>query len=226
MNAIGLGFIAVTAVCYWALAILLRRTDLSLRPLNLGIASWLLFSAVLAYFGFFENFERIPPRIAMFAGIQTIALVYLVFFSRFAGALSRLSSESIYALQSFRFPVEILLTFLMAEKLLPREMTWAGWNFDIVTGITALVMSYLAYKKRLTRKLELVWNLMGLGLVLWVAFVGMLSAPTPLRLFETEPPNFIVGYFPFHFLPQFLVPLAIALHLIVLRRLRVKESPV
>ncbi len=226
MNSIGLGFIAVTAVCYWVVAILLRKTDLSLRPLNLGIASWLLFSTVLGYYGFFENFERIPPRIGMFALIQIIAVIYLVFFSQYAETLGKLSSENIYALQSFRIPVEFLLTFLMAEKLLPREMTWAGWNFDIVTGVTALVMSYLAYKKRLTRNLELVWNVMGLGLVLWVVFVGVFSAPTPLRLFETEPPNFIVGYFPFHFLPQFLVPLAIALHLIVLRRLRVKESPV
>lgn len=225
MTLIGLGFIGVTVICYWALAVILHKTDPSLRRVNVGVGAWLLFSAILGYIGFFENFERLPPRIGMFAFIEWFALIYLVFFSRFKDALAKVSGESIYALQSFRIPVEFLLSFLMAERLLPREMTWAGWNFDILTGVTALGMAFLAYKKRLNRKIELVWNFAGLGLVLWVMCTGLLSAP-PLRLIQTEPPTFIVGYFPFNFLPQFLVPLAITLHLIVLRRHLVKESPV
>lgn len=226
MNAIGLGFIGLTAVCYWALAVILRKADSGLRSVSVGVAAWLLFSAVLAYFGFFENFERFPPRIGMFAFLELIAICFLVYFSKFSDALLKISDESLYALQSFRIPLEILLVYLASEKLLPREMTWLGWNFDVVIGLSALAMSYLAYKRKLTKTLELVWNVIGLCSVAGVAMVGLFSAPTVIRLIHTEPPNFIIGFFPFQFLPHFLVPLAMTLHLIALRRLRLKESPV
>lgn len=226
MTAIGLGFIGLTVVCYWALALILRKTEASLRPVSVGIASWLLFSAVLAYFGFFENFERFPPRIGMFSFLELIAILFLVYFSKFSDALTKISNESLYALQSFRIPLEILMVYLAAEKLLPRQMTWLGWNFDVAIGITALGMSYLAYKQRLTRKLELIWNVVGLISAISIAMTGLFSAPTIIQLIPAEPPTFVIGYFPFQFLPHFLLPLAITLHLIVLRRLRLKESPV
>ena len=66
----------------------------------------------------------------------------------------------------------------------------------------------------------LVWNLMGLALLVTIVVISILSLPMPLRVFINEPANTIVTRFPFIWLPGFLVPLAYTLHLFALRKLK------
>lgn len=43
--------------------------------------------------------------------------------------------------QAFRVPLEALLHRLHLEQGLPEQMTYAGWNFDIVTGALAIALA-------------------------------------------------------------------------------------
>ncbi|HKQ78896.1 MAG TPA: hypothetical protein VJ810_34675 [Blastocatellia bacterium] len=61
---------------------------------------------------------------------------------------------------------------------------------------------------------------MGLALLINIVTIAILSAPTPLRKFFNEPANTFVTYFPFVWLPAFLVQAAWFGHLLVFRRLR------
>jgi hypothetical protein len=65
----------------------------------------------------------------------------------------------------------------------------------------------------------IVWNVMGLLLLVNIVTIALLSMPTPFQYFHNEPMNTIVLKFPFVFLPGLLVPLAYGLHFLSLRQL-------
>ena len=49
---------------------------------------------------------------------------------------------------------------------------------------------------------------------------GLLSAPTRFQVFHTAPPNAIIARFPFIWLPCVLVAVALLLHVLSLRQMR------
>jgi hypothetical protein len=51
-----------------------------------------------------------------------------------------------------------------------------------------------------------------------------MTAPGPFRLLESEVPNLVVGTFPFVYLPGFLAPTAVALHVLSLRGLASRQD--
>jgi hypothetical protein len=79
------------------------------------------------------------------------------------------------------------------------------------------VVAWLAAHNRLSTWSLLAWNLIGLGLLVNVVTIAMLSAPTPFRVFLTEPATTIVTYAPYVWLPAFIVQAALFGHLLVFR---------
>jgi hypothetical protein len=57
-------------------------------------------------------------------------------------------------------------------------------------------------------------------LLLNIVVIAILSMPTPLRHFHNEPANTFIAYFPYIWLPAFLVQVALFGHLLVFRWLR------
>jgi cytochrome c biogenesis factor len=123
-----------------------------------------------------------------------------------------------------RVPVEATLFYLLTYKAIPQIMTFEGRNFDILSGLTAPVVYYLAFVQgKMGRKGLLIWNVVCLALVINIVSIGLLSAPLPIQQFGFEQPNIGVLYFPFNLLPSFVVPAVIFAHLAEIRRLlRVK----
>jgi small-conductance mechanosensitive channel len=99
-------------------------------------------------------------------------------------------------------------------------MSFSGYNFDIVTGASALVVSALASRGKAPPWLVAAWNAYGILCLCVIAVVAMLSSPM-LRAFGDDPAhvNRWVTEFPFVWLPAVLVVAAIAGHVIVARRL-------
>jgi hypothetical protein len=83
------------------------------------------------------------------------------------------------------------------------------------------VVAYACFVKRAwPERVAVWWNVAGIVILLNVVVHAQLSAPTPFRVFETEPPTTFIGDVPYIWLPAFLVPLAWLLHLLSLRQLR------
>jgi hypothetical protein len=59
------------------------------------------------------------------------------------------------------------------------------------------------------------WNVLGLLSLANVAASSMLTGP--LKLISTEVPNVAMGIFPYAFIPGFLAPLAVTLHVLAIR---------
>jgi hypothetical protein len=68
-----------------------------------------------------------------------------------------------------------------------------------------------------------VWNAAGVAILANVVFHAQLAAPTPYRLFVTEPSTALLATAPYIWLPGFLVPLALWLHAASLLQLRLRR---
>src|SRR5262249_2378684 len=121
--------------------------------------------------------------------------------------------------QAYRVVVEIMLAGLFAEGVIPGIMTWHGRNWDVVTGVTALPVAWLAATGRIGPTGILLWNLLGLGLLVNVVTHAILAAPGRLQVF-TAPPQLTLPFtFPGIWLPMVIVLAAFLGHLLVFRKL-------
>ena len=102
--------------------------------------------------------------------------------------------------------------------IMPGQMSYAGRNFDIVTGIAALPVAALLAWGRGGRTLAAAWNVLGLALLVNVVVIAILSTPR-FAYFGGEQLNVWVTYPPFVWLPAVMVLAALAGHLIVFRAL-------
>jgi hypothetical protein len=184
------------------------------------IAAWLAFTGALAARGVLLNFSAVPPRLAIVV-LPPVLLALAVGFGGIAdGVLRALPPRWPVAAQVFRVGVEVLLWQLAAAGLIARMMTFRGANFDILTGLTAPLVAWLAFRGgRVSRRAVVLWNAAGLALLLNVVLRGLLSAPTPFRMLVTDPPNTIVARFPVVWLPGFFVATALLLHAASLRQM-------
>lgn len=176
----------------------------------------------LAHFGILARTDFMPPPFLLMM-IPLTMLTVRTALSRFGAAIVDASALwLLVVLEGFRLPLELLMHRAAAEQIMPPQMTWTGLNFDIVTGASALLLgSYLflsAAQARLPRALVLAWSAMGLGLLLAVVAIALLSMPA-FAMFGPERTNQWITQVPFVWLPGILVETALFLHILILRKL-------
>ena len=220
------GFEALTAICFVALVALLWRARPRPYALIAGIAAWIALTGGLAASGFFMDFVSMPPRLLIMAFLQFVFLVGIAARHRSRAMLMTLPLTAVTALQVFRVPVEWLLASLAEQGALPMEMSWHGRNFDVLTGLSALPVAALLWRfgEKRMGPVAIAWNVMGLLLLAIVVAHGMLSVPYPFQKLHLSVDNAVIALFPVSWLPFFLVPLALGLHIIALLKL-FKEHP-
>ncbi len=162
---------------------------------------WLALTAGLAHIGAFANFERLTPLLMLYV-FAAIVMATIV------GTRTTAPLAVLIGFQAFRIPVEVFLHQGYAAGVVPVQMTWDGRNFDVLTGLAALPVAWLASKGRLPRGALHAWNALGFALLVNIMAVSILSFPTPLRQFWNEPANVFVTRLPYVWLPTFLVPAA------------------
>lgn len=104
---------------------------------------------------------------------------------------------------------------------MPVELSFSGYNFDIVTGTGALVIFVLLRSGRSVAPAVLwAWNIWGSFCLVAIAFIAVTSSPL-VRLFGDDPShlNTWVLYFPYVWLPVVLVTIAISSHVVIWRKL-------
>jgi len=192
-----------------------RRT----RSFAIGLGTWMLVTLLAAASGMLASFETFPPPVMPVIGLSLVLSTTLA-FSRLGGLIAaELPIAALVGFQAFRLPLELVLHRLSYEGVLPVQMSYDGMNFDIVTGISAVLVALWAAFGTLPRLVLVLWNLLGLGLLLTIVTIALLSTPVPFRVFMNEPANTIITTAPFLWLPVVLVQAAWIGHLLVFRRL-------
>jgi hypothetical protein len=174
----------------------------------------------LAASGFYEDTSTVPPRFLL-AVLPSFALLGYGLFSGRGKQYSRsLDVRWLTALSVVRVPVELVLLWLYQAGQVPQLMTFEGWNFDILAGLTAPLVAWLGFApSRLPRWVVLGWHLLALGLLLVIVTLAVLSLPGPLQRLGLEQPNRAVLTAPFILLPALVVPIVLFSHLIVIQAL-------
>jgi len=184
------------------------------------LIAWMIAQSVLALTGFYTVFDTTPPRFPLMIAPALVAIVYCLATNHGTHFLLTLDIRKLTLLHVVRLPIELVLYGLYLEKLLPEIMTFEGWNPDILSGISAPIIYYFAFRNNQVNKTMLiVWNLACLVLLVNIVVIAILSAPTPFQKLAFDQPNIAIGYFPFVLLPCFLVPAVLLAHVASLRQL-------
>lgn len=196
------------------------RRDGLLRYISLGLIFWLAILAFLSLTGFFFQFDRFPPPVLL-ALIPPVLLIVGLLYGRFFGVVLKAIPDSwLIYVQSFRILMELFLWMGFRAGFVPPQMTFEWLNFDVIAGITAPMAGFVFFGRRRYRKFEAVlWNIFGIVLLLNVLVIAIFSMPTPYQAFFTTPDNSFIALFPFIWIPGFIVPFALAMHLFSLRQL-------
>ena len=184
----------------------------------IAAGAWLGVTWAAAETGHLSRLDlRPPPFMALPVAIALLGA--LMAFTRFGTRLvDGLPIAALIACQAFRFPLELLMHRAYSEGVMPYQMSYSGWNFDILTGLTALPVAWALHRGRAGRRLAVVWNVMGSLLLLNIVTIAVVSTPI-VGLFGPDLLNTWVMFPPFVWLPAVMVLMALVGHLLVARKL-------
>lgn len=175
--------------------------------------------SALAFAGVLSRFDARPPPL----------LLLVVFVAGSAQLLARsvigrtmqdgLPLAALVGFHAFRLPLELVMHRAATEGVMPPQMTFTGWNFDVVSGGSAIVVAALVGLGVAGRRLVLVWNALGTALLLAIVVIAIASTPVFAAFGRGEALNTFIAYLPFTTLPTVMVALAMAGHLVLWRRL-------
>jgi len=182
---------------------------------------WLAVTGILSFKGVFQDTSAIPPRLMIGIAPAILFIILLLTTKNGRRFTDNIDLNKLTLVHIVRVPVEITLFMLSTHKLVPELMTFAGRNLDILSGITAPIMYFVCFKNSQlkNRMLLLIWNFICLGLLLNIVINAILAAPFPFQQFAFDQPNIAILYFPFTWLPCFIVMIVLYSHLAAIRRL-------
>jgi hypothetical protein len=178
-----------------------------------------------AFSGFYLDSQSMPPRFALAILPSVIIIVGLFTFKKGKEFLDALDLRFLLMIHFLRIPVEWCLYDLYQQAMIPEIMTFEGRNFDILIGITAIIIYLITYTfKRYNRALLIIWNVIGMVFLLNIVVHAILSVQSPIQQFGFDQPNRAVLEYPFVLLAAVVVPIVMLSHLATLRKLILKAG--
>jgi len=182
-------------------------------------AAWIILSAVLADGGAYrQSISQNRPWIGVAAGGALLAALFATAIPaigtalRSPGALAWLTLPHTFRLVGAAFIIAMALGKLPAAFALP-----AGLG-DIAVGITAL---FIARRLAGGDRTGAAWfNILGLLDLIVAVSIGFLAGLGPTRLLDVSPSTADIALLPLALIPTTAVPLAAAMHVTSLVRLR------
>ena len=213
---ISINFIAVTCA---TVALFCKSAARPLLPLVV-IVLWLFAQGIISSTGFYTVTDGRPPRFPLLLLPPMLFMLGMFLTRRGKRFVDGLDLRTLTALHVVRIPVELVLFWLYKHRAVPKLMTFDGFNFDILSGISALPVLYFGWAgNRLRTRLLLVWNIICLILLLNIVILAVLSTPLPFQQLAFDQPDVALLYFPFVWLPCCVVPLVLLSHLAAIRQL-------
>lgn len=186
-------------------------------------AGWLALHAGVAASGVLAG-QSMPPPLMIYVAL-TLLLAIALAASPVGRRLAALPLGLLVGLHAFRLPLELILHALYRGGDLPVQMTWSGLNFDVITGVTALLLGLWALRRPLPTGVVWAFNALGTALLVAVAAIAATSAPTPLRQFTEGPPVVLPLVVPYNWIVNVHVWTALVGHLVLWRALFGRRVP-
>jgi hypothetical protein len=223
MNMIATGFYILTLVML-ASPLLIRVSADGLLSNRIRVSYitfvmiWLSYVFVMSESRLLEDFT-LPPRVPIFFVIpMVVGILFITSRNWFKHSLLTTSVSSIVYVQAFRILVELLIYGASEQNIFPKRATFEGLNYDIVVGISALIIGFLVQRNLIGKTALLVWNFFSLT-ILAVTVYSFIST-----YYFTDYPyavgNFQFVKMPYVLLASVLLPVAIFFHVASIRQIR------
>ncbi|MDG0817247.1 hypothetical protein [Bdellovibrio svalbardensis] len=173
----------------------------------LGIVYFVVGSGILE--------QHILPGIPLFIGSIVLVSSWFAFSRKGTQMSLAIPIAFLVGFHVFRLPLELILDLWVEQGTIPATMTWTGRNFDVATGVIALIIAPLTGRYR---GLAWTFNIGGFLLLLNVIWVAMMSSPVSFG-WGVQPPLQIAFHLPYAFIGPVCVGGAFAGHIILTRAL-------
>jgi hypothetical protein len=221
----GVVLLSYVASTKWLEFLLPRSWDYRIAISRFAAVVWFGAFTLMARSGALTHFDRTPPPMAMMiAGVVLISI--LIGLSSFGRNAAALPLVALIGLQAFRLPLELLMHRGVARGIVPVELSYTGYDFDIISGIGAAIIA-IALMRGVTvpRAAIWLWNVFGLYCLAAILVVAVLGSPM-LHRFGTDPRhvNTWVLFYPYVLVPGTLVLTALSGHIVITRKLLASQA--
>lgn len=179
---------------------------------------WLTIQATIGLSGFYTATDTTPPRLFFVLAPVLLSVLLLTSSKKGKNLLDSMPTDKLILISTVRVPVEFVLLWLYQAGKVPQIMTFKGYNYDILSGITAPIIWWLQRNGKLPKLALQAWNIICLVLLVNIVSIAVLSAPSPFQRLAFNQPNIAVLSFPYVWLPSFIVPVVIISHIAILRK--------
>lgn len=193
-----------------------------IRKTALVLTGWLVYISAVSVTGIFSS-PKLPPRIPILLVFPAF-LFFIYFFTskHFKNFIAQTPPAWPVYFQSFRIVVELLIWWLFLKGIFPQSATFDGHNFDILIGLTAPLIAYFTFTNpKLGKTIFILWNVAGLATL--VIIVSIIMRHSYFPSLQSDPNNILnkgFGTFPYMFLPGFLMPIAVFMHIFSLVKVK------
>lgn len=167
---------------------------------------------------YFSNGDALPARVfGLFLAPVGVG-IFLCLRRKFRQLLRLLPGAWLVGAQSFRLMTEGVFYLGLTAGFVPYQLTFLGFNQDIAVGVSAILGAVAFFGKHTSRFQIVVWNIFGMLLQFTLLANIILSLPSRWQIFRAAPSADFIVEVPFVWIPGFLMPLAVCLHLFSLVR--------
>jgi hypothetical protein len=153
--AVVMALVVLAVVARWQPAFRTRAAVLT--------TGWMAATAAWALSGGLAQFDRRPPPMALLI-VLVFASAFAIGLGPFGGRLARtLPLVVLVGLQAFRLPLELVMHRAATRGIMLPELSYSGYNYDIVTGAgAAAIAALMIVGVRVPRAVVWAWNVWGL----------------------------------------------------------------
>lgn len=185
------------------------------------VIGWLIYLSVLSITGILKDLN-LPPKFLLLIFLP-LMIGFVVFYRKSKNSRVIKAIPKVWPVyfQSFRVVVELILLYTFYAGIIPENATFKGLNFDVLMGVSAPFVAYFLVGMKKSKRLQFVWNVLGILMVLFVAFIIATSLYVP-EIWNSEVPLVRMDFIemPYLLLAGLLAPLAIFMHVVSLLHLR------
>lgn len=223
------GMLLLVSLMSWAwLVVLFKQSKAALLWGIAALGAVLLANLAGDAIGLFSRTDLQPPPFAIlvFLSLALGVAVGMGYLGSVGDSLVRsLPIKTLVALQIFRFPLELLMLRAAHLGIMPMEFSSSGYNFDLLTGLGALLISiYCAWARSLPLRIIWAWNLLGIVCLIAISVLAAMTSPSVHAFgMDAKHVNSWILYFPYSLLPTVLVSFAVFGHVLLTRKLLVQK---
>ncbi|MGB1242898.1 MAG: hypothetical protein ACPG49_10275 [Chitinophagales bacterium] len=196
-----------------------------LGRLLIGLLLWFAYTFAISKSGLLDDWS-LPPRLPLLLIFPAFTFIGVFLYKQQKSpVIAALPKSWLIYYQSFRIVIESLFVASVGVGILHPEVTFEGYNYDIVFAFTAPIVAYLVFNKKiLSEKMALAWNYLGLVVISVIIFLFVTTMYFPVVWGSTEPiaaKGFLE--FPYVFVGSFLMPSAVFIHVLSIIQLSRKN---